>query len=100
MPQSGIWGRTFTLGFSHVSTVSSTHIKGVSFRAPNDTDWGCQLPASLETYVPLVKKSFMNRPDTSDQIWSIKDPLDVKTDKNHSVSLNEKVSQSHGGGAN
>lgn len=40
----------------------------------------------------------MNRADTSDQIWGIKDPLDVRVDKNHSAGLNKAVEQRCGGG--
>lgn len=61
-----------------MSAVLSTRIKVVSFRVPNDTDWSCQLAALLVTHVPMVKKSFMNRPDTWDQVWGIKDPLEVR----------------------
>lgn len=78
MPQSGIWGKEHLHQGFHMSTVLSTRIKVVSFRVPNDTDWSCQLAALLVTHVPMVKKSFMNRPGTWDQVWGIKDPLEVR----------------------
>jgi hypothetical protein len=74
-----------------MNTVSSIHIKVKFFHLkPQMTLIGAvNFHTLLETHVPLVKKSFMNRPDTSDQICGTKDPLDLKLAKNH--CLNEKM---------